>query len=308
MDGVCPRCGCAIGLAEGKPVVTWGGSIELWHASCWATRHARPVEVVTVIAPRLGPSRRAVAAGAAALVVGALAVVSLARGKVATASVVALDPFEREDVPLAERAAAREEPPPARTPDERFPVPYVAGEPLDEQFPSLREWAHPVSDAAELVPEQPSRQFGAAREGLEVIRPECGEGHCGIDLDGPRGQPVVAVADGTVVRVERHERGLDGRSGRYVRIEHEDGTLTAYMHLDDIADGLDVGAHVEAGQMIGTLGATAVYASAPHLHFSLEIPRHPGERHGDHTDTYYVDPAPFLARATVVPRPPKPAL
>ena len=31
------------------------------------------------------------------------------------------------------------------------------------------------------------------------------------------------------------------------RIEHDDGTLTAYMHLDDIADGLEVGDRVEAG-------------------------------------------------------------
>ena len=92
-------------------------------------------------------------------------------------------------------------------------------------------------------------------------------GHCGVDLDGPEGRPVVAVADGVVVRVERHELGLDGKSGRYVRIEHDDGTLTAYMHLDEIADGLELGDHVDGGQYIGTLGATAVYAvgAAPAL-------------------------------------------
>ncbi len=158
-----------------------------------------------------------------------------------------------------------------------------------------------MSDSRELVPEQQSRWFGAERSGVE--RPECGAGHCGIDLDGPRGQPVVSVADGTVVRVEHHELGLDGRSGRYVRIEHDDGTITAYMHLDDIAPGLEVRDHVEAGQYIGTLGATAVYEAAPHLHFSLEVPLHPGEHHGDHAYTHYVDPAAFLARSAIVPAP-----
>src|SRR5262249_33762651 len=164
-------------------------------------------------------------------------------------------------------------------------------------FPSLVDWTHPVTGTTERVPEQASRLFGAERQGIE--RPECGSGHCGIDLDGPRGRPVVAVSDAVVVRVERHELALDGRSGCYVRIEHDDGTLTAYMHLDDIADGLEVGDHVDGGQYIGTLGATAVYAAAPHLHFSLEVPNHPG-KHGDNTDTHYVNPAPYLVRASVV--------
>jgi murein DD-endopeptidase MepM/ murein hydrolase activator NlpD len=75
------------------------------------------------------------------------------------------------------------------------------------------------------------------------------------------------------------------------------------MHLDDIAPGLEVGDHVEGGQYIGTLGATAVYSAAPHLHFSLEVPNHPGEKHGDHADTHYVDPAPFLARSAIVGSP-----
>jgi murein DD-endopeptidase MepM/ murein hydrolase activator NlpD len=157
-----------------------------------------------------------------------------------------------------------------------------------------------VTASAELMPEQASRHFGAERVGID--RPECGAGHCGIDLDGPRGRPIVAVAAGTVVRVERHELGLDGLSGRYVRIEHDDGTLTAYMHMDDVDEALQVGDHVEGGQYIGTLGATATYASPPHLHFSLEVPNHPGT-HGDTTDTHYVDPAPFLVRSTITRTP-----
>src|SRR6185436_12765531 len=167
----------------------------------------------------------------------------------------------------------------------------------DESFPSLRAWTHPVTGAGELMPEQASRHFGAHREGIE--RAECGDGHCGVDLDGPRGRPIVAVAAGTVVRIELSELGLDGRSGRYVRIEHDDGTFTSYMHMDDVAE-IHVGDRVAAGQYVGTLGATAVFSSAPHLHFSLEVPAHPG-LHGDNTNTHYVDPAPFLVRSTIAP-------
>ena len=176
------------------------------------------------------------------------------------------------------------------------------GTPLDWAYPSLINWTHPVTASAELIPTQASRLFGVPRAGVDTPRPECGEGHCGIDLDGPRGRALVAVAAGRAVRVERHENGLDNRSGKYVRIEHDDGTLTSYMHMDDIADNLETGDRVRAGQYLGTLGATAVFSAPPHLHFSLEIPNHRGT-HGDNSDTHFVNPAPFLVRATITAKP-----
>jgi murein DD-endopeptidase MepM/ murein hydrolase activator NlpD len=281
-------------LHEGKPFITASGVVELWHHSCWSTRHARGVEVVTIVAPRPRVPPTALFAGAATLA-AIVAIVPFAHSAAPPASIAVADLAVSEQAPVAVREAAREDAPPPPK------MPLFHGQPLDDLFPSLREWVHPVSNSKELVPELQSRWFGAERIGVE--RPECGAGHCGIDLDGPRGQPLVAVADGVVVRVERHELGLDGRSGRYVRIEHDDGALTAYMHMDDIAPGLEVGDRVEAGQYIGTLGATAVYESAPHLHFSLEVPRRPGEKRGDRADTRYIDPAPFLARSTIVTAP-----
>ena len=179
----------------------------------------------------------------------------------------------------------------------RWPMPVWDGVPIDEVYPSLRGWMHPVTDAKEIVPESGGRRFGARRDG--ILRDECGHGHCGVDLDGPRGQPMVAVAAGKVVRVEHSELGRDGRSGRYVRIEHSDGTLTAYMHLDVIAEGISVGDRLDAGQYIGTLGASGIFASRPHCHFSLELPV--SAMRGDHTQTRYMDPSPFLARARVMP-------
>ena len=297
----CPKCACPVALHEGKPNVTASGGVELWHTSCWAVRHARPVEAVAVIAPRSLLDRmdgrwRYVASGAAALV---LIAVVVSPGKATAASAVALDFGDDEPVAIRQHNSAPDDAPP-KIHEPTYAVPMINGVALDEQYPSLLDWIHPVTGAAEKMPEQASRHFGAERKGIE--RSECGAGHCGVDLDGPEGRPVVAVADGTVVRVERHELGLDGRSGRYVRIEHDDGTLTSYMHLDDVAQGLEPGDHVDGGQYIGTLGATAVYAAAPHLHFSLEIPNAAGT-HGDNTNTHYVDPAPFLMHASVAPMP-----
>jgi murein DD-endopeptidase MepM/ murein hydrolase activator NlpD len=315
----CPKCACVVPFHEGKPNVTGTGAVELWHASCWAVRHARPVEVVAVIAPRSFGAQlaerggamvgsmvgsmfergrwRYVASGAAVALLVAIAVVP---GKATAASGVALAALgEDELVVIRQRNSAPDDAPPTMH-EPTYEVPMIDGVALDEHYPSLLDWIHPVTGSAEKMPAQASRHFGAERKGVE--RSECGAGHCGVDLDGPEGRPVVAVADGTVVRVERHELGLDGRSGRYVRIEHDDGTLTSYMHLDDVAQGLEPGDHVDGGQYIGTLGATAVYASAPHLHFSLEVPNAPG-RHGDNTNTHYVDPAPFLMRASIAPMP-----
>ncbi len=295
----CPKCACVVALHEGKPNVTVTGGVELWHASCWSVRHARPVEAVAVIAPRSLLERvrwQYVAGGAAAALLLAFAALP-AEGK--AASVVEVELRDREVVAVHSHNSSPDDAPP-KLREPTYAVPVIDGVALDEQYPSLLDWIHPVTGTPEKMPEQASRHFGAERKGVE--RSECGAGHCGVDLDGPEGRPVVAVADGTVVRVERHELGLDGRSGRYVRIEHDDGTLTAYMHLDDVARGLEVGDHVDGGQYIGTLGATAVYGSAPHLHFSLEVPNL-ADTHGDNTNTHYVDPAPFLMRAAIAPLP-----
>lgn len=215
----------------------------------------------------------------------------------------------REPLAIHSARPSREDPPPRRSRTVRpigvaDEIPAVDGMPLDELYPSLKDWVHPVTASAEYMPTLKSRLFGSERQG--VMRTECGAGHCGVDLDGPRGRPIVAVAAGTVIHVDRRERGGDGRSGRYVRVQHVDGTFTAYMHMDEVADGLVPGSPIARGQYLGTLGATAVYAAPPHLHFSLEVPNH-----GDHAGTHYVNPAPFLLRSTIVPvieRPERPAL
>ena len=305
----CPRCKRAVALIDGRPFVTANGSVELWHRTCFEQRHEPFVDETNEPAVRYGvpiepPKNRARLAGSVAgIVLVALVLVGWATAGTPSASVANIDVSLSEYTAIRGAIATHEIIPPrvvrGATADE-LAIPTIDAVPLDRIYPSLRGWIHPVSATNEKVPTSWSRRFGSERHG--IMRSECGEGHCGIDLDGPRGRPIVSVAAGTIVRREDSELGLDGRSGRYVRIQHDDGTLTAYMHLDEIADGLRVGDRVDAGQYIGTLGATAVFSSAPHLHFSLEVPDHLGV-HGDVIQTEYVDPAPFLARARIVPTP-----
>ncbi len=285
--------------------------MELWHPACWDERNAPgartarrvariratlPPPSMTVVANRR-PRGLAIVAAASALCAGLLAL------RLADASTVPPDALANADVadvePITVSAALGAwERAPALS--ELYPVPKREGRPLDQTFSSLSTWTHPVSGSTEPVPTFHSRLFGSERAGIE--RRECGAGHCGVDLDGPRGRGIVSVAAGVVVRVERKEKGSDGRSGRYVRLQHDDGSFTSYMHLDRVAD-LEVGDQVAAGTYVGTLGASGIVNAAPHLHFSLEIPRTtgPGQR-GDHANTRYVDPSPFLARATIVGR------
>jgi murein DD-endopeptidase MepM/ murein hydrolase activator NlpD len=298
---VCPRCTGVVALHEGRPYVSATGTVELWHASCFAVRHARGVEEVTVIAPSRPSRKLPIAAIGAVMAIAAVAVASYSlRVKLPSASLATINFESSETLALGASISEREVAPPILDPRDEYPVPIVDGTPLDELYPSLLDWIHPVVDTDGALPPQSSSRFGAEREA--VSRSDCGRGHCGIDLAGPVGRPIVTVADGIVVRVERTELGRDGRSGRYVRIEHADGSLTSYMHLDTITRDLEVGDRVDGGQQIGTLGATAVRTAGPHCHFALELPNVPGE-HGDNANTHYVDPAPYLVRASIARAP-----
>ncbi len=148
-------------------------------------------------------------------------------------------------------------------------------------------WVHPVVGSETQIPSKRTRLFRATRPGA---RPEeCGRGHCGVDLDGPRGTPVVAIRDGIIERVVSDE---DARGGRYVWLFHEDiGLRTEYFHIDEIAPDVVAGEPVQAGQWLGTLGKTGIEHSEPHLHFTVR---------SVNDELRYVDPAPYLEAARVI--------
>ncbi len=88
--------------------------------------------------------------------------------------------------------------------------------------------------------------------------------HTAVDYAAPTGTPVVAIGDGTVVRI-----GWDpGGGGNRIRLQHAQGYETSYMHLSRFAPGLKVGSRVSQGQLIGYVGATGT-ATGPHLDFRV---------------------------------------
>lgn len=90
--------------------------------------------------------------------------------------------------------------------------------------------------------------------------------HLGVDLIAPVGNAIYAVADGTITQVYRDRPG--SLTGNGLRLTLPDRTYFFYAHLDAIAEGIEVGTPVSAGQIIGTNGATG-NAGIPHLHFEV---------------------------------------
>jgi murein DD-endopeptidase MepM/ murein hydrolase activator NlpD len=153
------------------------------------------------------------------------------------------------------------------------------------------EWFHPLCGRRDL-PIRTSRSFGAKRPG---DRPsECGAGHCGVDI-GDRGLYVHAVRPGVVERIARK---IHPTAGRYVRIAHDEGFISYYLHLDSIDPDLQQGDRVEGGQAIAIAGRTGIVHAEPHLHFALAVrdPERPRKK-------WFIDPMPLLRSALVLDEP-----
>ena len=85
--------------------------------------------------------------------------------------------------------------------------------------------------------------------------------HRGIDIAAPTGTPVGSLGAGTVTMAGER----DGY-GRVVTVEHDDGWSSLYAHCDRL--DVQPGQRVEAGQIIGTVGASG-RSTGPHLHLEL---------------------------------------
>lgn len=86
----------------------------------------------------------------------------------------------------------------------------------------------------------------------------------GVDLGAPRGTPIHAAADGTVI-ISRNS-GWNGGYGNYVVVTHSNGTQTLYSHMSSSI--VSSGQSVAAGQVIGYVGSTGLSTGA-HLHFEV---------------------------------------
>ncbi|HEY9231206.1 MAG TPA: peptidoglycan DD-metalloendopeptidase family protein [Blastocatellia bacterium] len=104
-----------------------------------------------------------------------------------------------------------------------------------------------------------------------------GRTHEALDIMAASGTPVLAVADGKIVRLFHSDRGgitlyeLDS-SGLYVYY---------YAHLQRYADGISEGKTLTRGEVIAYVGDTGnAGAGNYHLHFAISKPAAPGKWSG----------------------------
>ena len=128
--------------------------------------------------------------------------------------------------------------------------------------------------AARTAPSPPAAliSFQDPVPGYPVISPfglrklpweEGGRLHAGVDIAAPSGLPVLAAADGVVVRV-----ATDGGYGRVVEVKHAAGLVTIYAHLGRFLPQIRSGVAVKAGAPVGVVGSTGASTGA-HVHFEV---------------------------------------
>ncbi|MBF0672730.1 MAG: peptidoglycan DD-metalloendopeptidase family protein [Salinibacterium sp.] len=100
--------------------------------------------------------------------------------------------------------------------------------------------------------------------------------HGGVDFAPGCGAPIYAASAGTVVFA-----GMTGGYGNYVKINHGDGSQSAYAHIRPGGIAVGYGQWVSAGQVIAYVGTTGI-STGCHLHFEIRV--------GGST----VDPVPYL--------------
>lgn len=137
---------------------------------------------------------------------------------------------------------------------------------VEENFKRVME-AISASDFVMPPMSNPLKDFTFAQTGASIgdkINPfyKVPMKHNGLDLIAPAGDPVYAVADGTVKEIIRSRKGL----GNVVVIDHGNGYVTRYAHLADIETRK--GRKVRRGARLGYVGVSG-NSFAPHLHYEV---------------------------------------
>lgn len=133
---------------------------------------------------------------------------------------------------------------PYQGPAEPFPAPTFAGPPAQFQWPT------------------PQRRISGW-----TFHDPGNPGHIGLDIAAELWDPIVAVADGTVIFAE-----WGGGYGNLVIVQHGEDWRSYYAHLTAIL--VEVGQKVRQGELLGGAGSTG-YSTGTHLHFELRYQGRP---------------------------------
>ena len=111
--------------------------------------------------------------------------------------------------------------------------------------------------------------------------------HNGIDFAAKQGEPVQAVLPGTIKAI-KNEPGF----GNKIEVQHKDGSISYYAHLDKIDPSLKPGDAIPEGTLIGTVGTTGK-STGPHVEFGVR------DKNGNPVDPTVLFKSPQQAGAQV---------
>ncbi|WP_107987397.1 M23 family metallopeptidase [Rhodococcus sp. OK519] len=153
---------------------------------------------------------------------------------------------------------------PAPAPEpQAVPIPAPMPAPLPLPVPEAAPVPAPMP-APVLLPPRPAVVQPVAGFLTSSYGPRWGTHHNGIDIGADMGTPILSAADGVIV-----DAGPASGFGLWVRVQHTDGTITVYGHVDTFV--VNVGQPVLAGDLIATVGNRG-QSTGPHLHLEVWNP------------------------------------
>ena len=168
--------------------------------------------------------------------------------------------------------------------------PVAIGSPLPTAVPSPTPPTPPANFAgtvnliipvAGVRPDQLIDTFDEARSEGRI--------HDAIDIAAPAGTPVLAAADGRIVKLFQSDRG----GTTIYQLDANQQLIYYYAHLSGYAPGLAEGNNVRQGEVIAYVGDTGnAGAGNYHLHFSIAVVSDP-KRYWEGTN---INPYPLLRR------------
>jgi len=126
-----------------------------------------------------------------------------------------------------------------------------------EKISDARYWQDPLAPPVSGCMTSP---FGVKR--LHNGKPT-GEYHGGVDQRTPAGEPIRAVADGTITFAQQFNV-----LGNAVGIDHGQGLESMYLHMSQLLAA--PGMQVKRGDILGYAGSTG-RSTGPHLHWVLYV-------------------------------------
>lgn len=160
-------------------------------------------------------------------------------------------------------------------------------------IPTKKKWKYSTSDTYIIgdITAKPNRTFTydlpfAKGESYRISQAYHGtfshQDKFALDFTMPKGTPIHAIRAGKVIKLKKDsDSGCPDikciREANYVWIEHKDGTIADYAHLQLNGTHLKLGDMVQKGDKIGLSGNTG-FSQSPHLHLEVFVQTIDGKR------------------------------